>query len=172
MEEQLFVEKCSELQKNIAENGKKALQKILKEYFKENKDVLCIFWDQYTPYFNDGEECVFSVNDVTSVEILELENFPRNKETNELILPTSKEMFENKRYDSIDFDFMEDRLQKEMKEPITSEEYSRFFDIFYNSSLTKGFSKIEDVMRIIFGDHVDVFVDNNLNSLTMECKHE
>lgn len=172
MEEQLFVEKCSELQKNVAENSKKALQKILKEYFKENKDILYIFWDQYTPYYMDGDECVFSVNDVMSVEMLDLENFPRNKNTNELILPTLNEIAENKRYDSIDFDFIEDRLRTEMKEPITTEEYGMFFDISCEKSLTKGFSAIEDIMRIIFGDHVDVFVDNNLNSLTMECKHE
>lgn len=41
-------------------------EKILKSEFKkifENTRIKSIRWSQYTPYFNDGDECVFCVND-------------------------------------------------------------------------------------------------------------
>ena len=46
--------------KNIVKN--KFLMAI-KNIFK-NKNIEAISWTQYTPYFNDGEECVFQVGDL------------------------------------------------------------------------------------------------------------
>lgn len=31
-------------------------------FFEAAPNVQAVIWSQYTPYFNDGEECVFSVN--------------------------------------------------------------------------------------------------------------
>ena len=36
---------------------------LLQDIFKEFPELNVIKWTQYTPYFNDGEECIFSVND-------------------------------------------------------------------------------------------------------------
>lgn len=44
--------------------GKSVIKEMLQEFFKENPDVHMIYWLQYTPYFNDGDACVFSVNDI------------------------------------------------------------------------------------------------------------
>ena len=33
-------------------------------FFTECPDVDSVFWTQYTPYFNDGESCTFSVGDI------------------------------------------------------------------------------------------------------------
>jgi hypothetical protein len=35
--------------------------KIWKEFFKLHPNIKGIKWEQYTPYFNDGEECTFRV---------------------------------------------------------------------------------------------------------------
>lgn len=35
---------------------------IFKEFFERNPEVNVIYWTQYTPYFNDGDPCYFSVN--------------------------------------------------------------------------------------------------------------
>jgi hypothetical protein len=35
-----------------------------KSAFESNPDVKAMRWNQYTPYFNDGDECVFGVNDL------------------------------------------------------------------------------------------------------------
>jgi hypothetical protein len=47
--------------KNVVKN--KFLLSI-KNIFR-NKNISKISWSQYTPYFNDGEECVFTVSDIT-----------------------------------------------------------------------------------------------------------
>ncbi len=36
----------------------------LKDFFELNPGVNAIRWTQYTPYFNDGDPCIFHVNDV------------------------------------------------------------------------------------------------------------
>ena len=49
---------------------------LFKEFFDKNPAVNAIKWSQYTPYFNDGDTCVFSVNDphFTNAEGEELDN--------------------------------------------------------------------------------------------------
>lgn len=36
---------------------------LLQEFVKDHPQVKAVKWTQYTPYFNDGEACVFSVNE-------------------------------------------------------------------------------------------------------------
>lgn len=36
---------------------------LLQAFIKSNPQVAEVRWSQYTPYFNDGDECVFRVND-------------------------------------------------------------------------------------------------------------
>ena len=58
--------------KEYADHKKRFIEKILaslndafREFFeKVGDDITCITWNQFTPYFNDGAACVFSVNDV------------------------------------------------------------------------------------------------------------
>ena len=38
-------------------------QQALQEMLKEHPTVKGVMWAQYTPYFNDGEPCTFSVNE-------------------------------------------------------------------------------------------------------------
>lgn len=47
----------------IEEHGKQALSDSLKEFLEKYTDVKCIKWKQYSPHFNDGEPCTFSVHD-------------------------------------------------------------------------------------------------------------
>lgn len=48
---------------DFQEKAKAAMNEIFKEFFKENPSISAIHWNQYTPYFNDGEPCEFSVSD-------------------------------------------------------------------------------------------------------------
>ena len=47
-----------------------------KSFFDSYPDVKTIHWTQYAPYFNDGDECVFSVNEphFTRTEPTEIED--------------------------------------------------------------------------------------------------
>lgn len=44
--------------------GKEILKKAFAAIFEKYPDVRAITWTQYTPYFNDGDACVFSVGDM------------------------------------------------------------------------------------------------------------
>lgn len=52
----------------IEEEARKQAQEILapglKQFLHDHPDVEAIRWEQYTPYFNDGEECVFGVGEL------------------------------------------------------------------------------------------------------------
>lgn len=54
-----------ELDKTMQEafdKGKTLLSEALKAIFEEYPQIESISWTQYTPYFNDGDSCEFSVN--------------------------------------------------------------------------------------------------------------
>lgn len=50
-------------QKLISEKGKQLLAVLVAQMFDACPNIEAVGWEQYTPYFNDGEECVFSVCD-------------------------------------------------------------------------------------------------------------
>lgn len=45
------------------EKFKAAFEAFMKDFFKLVPQVKQVHWDQYTPYFNDGDTCTFSVNE-------------------------------------------------------------------------------------------------------------
>lgn len=58
-------------------NAQAAMKKAFKEFFTNNPNVSSIYWTQYTPHFNDGEECIFNVHDMyftIGEEVLERDN--------------------------------------------------------------------------------------------------
>jgi len=58
-----FKVKMEETKKQMVEVGKVALFGEFKKLFEERSEVEAVRWTQYTPYFNDGEPCVFRVNE-------------------------------------------------------------------------------------------------------------
>lgn len=51
------------LKKKHMEELQGDFNEIIKLFFDECPRVQAVLWTQYTPYFNDGEECIFSVNE-------------------------------------------------------------------------------------------------------------
>ena len=60
-----FIEAKAALDKKIKAEGEKAVKSFFKEYFEKRPDVYGVRWTQYTPYFNDGDPCVFSMGAVS-----------------------------------------------------------------------------------------------------------
>lgn len=56
-------EKVAIMQKEVKALAEKALNESVQKLFDAHPIVNEIFWTQYTPYFNDGEACEFSVNE-------------------------------------------------------------------------------------------------------------
>ena len=52
------------LQKLQHERSSDMLDDAFKRFFEATPDIVTVTWRQYTPYFNDGEECTFSVHDI------------------------------------------------------------------------------------------------------------
>jgi|SRR5690606_7729253 len=53
--------KYQAIKKEMEENGKSALKEVFSIFFEKHPEIKGIVWTQYTPYFNDGEACTFSV---------------------------------------------------------------------------------------------------------------
>lgn len=51
-----------EYEKAVSEFGKEALAEAFKPIFAEHPTVISFEWRQYTPFFNDGDVCSFSVH--------------------------------------------------------------------------------------------------------------
>lgn len=199
MEEQLFVEKCSELQKNVAENSKKALQKILKEYFKENKDILYIFWDQYTPYFNDGEECEFGITDVVAISLTPklLKKCPKTPDGKRYVpsIPSLLYFHNMGDFKESHDDLFEDddkegdckETEEEEEETEETEEEERILtaedkmdllvevaeEMIDSCHELKAVLQLhEDILKDMMGDHVTVWIDRNCVVKTQRYDHE
>jgi hypothetical protein len=52
-------------QKRMQQEGKGALKEAIEEVFEKHPQLMGIRWEQFTPYFNDGEACEFSVHEPT-----------------------------------------------------------------------------------------------------------
>lgn len=50
-----------EYDSKLKEDGLSAFREEFSKFFEGHPDIKSIRWHQYTPYFNDGEECVFDV---------------------------------------------------------------------------------------------------------------
>ena len=106
--------------------------KIMQPLFEQSKKIDSFSWTQYTPYFNDGDECYFGVNDVDEVngahiydcKFLEKEIGPWAART------------PNPDYDAYEFGI-----------------YTEIADII--SSIP------EDFLKDLFGDHVQVTVNRD-----------
>jgi hypothetical protein len=51
-------------QKEMIEALRPSFADLFKEVFEKYPEIKSFSWNQYTPYFNDGDECLFSVGDV------------------------------------------------------------------------------------------------------------
>ena len=54
-----------ELQRQFQEQAQSLFKETTAEFFDLNPGINAVVWTQYQPFWNDGEECVFSVNDPT-----------------------------------------------------------------------------------------------------------
>ena len=55
-------EQIAKLQKKAKAAAKELFHEGSVKLFEDNPDLVKITWRQYTPYFNDGDTCVFSAN--------------------------------------------------------------------------------------------------------------
>jgi hypothetical protein len=101
---------------------------MLQEFMKEHPQVKQIKWTQYTPYFNDGDACEFSVNCIGFY-------------------------FEGDDIEEPDYDFELYRYDNFEKKEVCSFETFRAC-----KDLEKELQEASAELETIFGDHVEVTV--------------
>lgn len=152
-----MTQKVAQIEKEYREKMQSIFDKCIKVFFDETPDIKCIHWTQYTPYWNDGEECYFSVNDICY-------DINRHDSNND---------------DDIDYSYEGDRFVVDSYKP-DPEDVEEELKLYPNrDQAIKNFKSIktlihsipEDVMQTIFGDHVEVFIDRD-GVRTEEYEHE
>lgn len=69
-------DKMTEMKTQMKELGKAEFTKVVAELFEKRPGLESFGWRQYTPYFNDGDTCVFGVsNDPDNVEVNEVSGY-------------------------------------------------------------------------------------------------
>lgn len=65
---QAISQRMADLRKEMSEMGQESIFDLFKDFFAKHPEITGIQWTQYTPYFNDGDACTFSVHtDYTSI---------------------------------------------------------------------------------------------------------
>lgn len=91
--------KLDKAKQDMVAEAKIVFNDITKELFEEFPEMNSFSWEQYTPYFNDGDECTFSVksyslciNEISNDEISDAITYGRDSypAQNVELVPASK----------------------------------------------------------------------------------
>lgn len=163
--------KLEEMRKAHMKELQGDFNQIIKLFFDECPKVQAVVWSQYTPYFNDGDECVFSVNEPCFVT----KNFDRD----DLLNPYEYEDADEYGTLSVpsyvgDWQEMIERSRSDMSKPNASDWAKEYYpkhiaeleqmqrDFAGYDVKIKAFAKLlednEDMLREVYGDHVAVYL--------------
>ena len=125
---------------------KNKLTDILKLYFNEDPECKSIVWTQYTPFFNDGSECIFEVHnvdffsyDVTDMTDEQESEYENNDSEGDLLYVSS--------YST------NDEVWENGTRPATETELTRtkLARLITNDT-------VSEILKLTFGDHTKVTV--------------
>lgn len=83
--------------KKIEDAGKSAVQEAARTVFDAHPEIGRIEWTQYTPYFNDGDPCVFSINEVYFLRLDEIDEESEYTDEREDIIDATSGWGDNKK---------------------------------------------------------------------------
>lgn len=189
-----------ELKKNMTGESKKFIENAAKSLFEQYPFLHSIYWTQYTPYFNDGDTCEFSVHEICYAfsEQDEEDCFPYDSSAfyTHSDLERALSDLENVKAYQEDRKAWVEAYKKDYKETYgrdwhsfggndpqpypstigdaqakvdTINEFLSGYDKNTMDSFKKDFDSFaksiaripEDVMEMLFGDHVSVRIDRN-----------
>lgn len=122
---------------------------IFKPFFEKCPEVVCIAWQQFTPFFNDGEPCEFTVYDIHGY--LEGEEVTGWEGT----FPSNVDWYEEKAREGDDYGVKRlAELAQEVGDLTRHKEISKEFN-----EATKFITQLpDDILEALFGDHVTVII--------------
>ena len=138
------------------------LREAVKDIFEEYPHVESLGWNQYTPYFNDGDECVFCI-DTDYIILNGVDDF------DDEATPFRKEIIKK-------YDLPEDTyFYSFTKQTPAHEEYLKL--IAHLIEPRKQMREIlkavgDDILKNIFGDHVTVTIHRDGRVITEDYEHD
>lgn len=161
---------------NKIENIKKVYKdKCLQVYnnalliFFQETNAQAIAWKQYTPYFNDGDICEFTLGEILLIKEgwdYEEDGMPDEESEECKFFGYNKPA--QYYYDNYDRDIYNKKLVNSYKNtPEITKELCKILVHFMNDN--------EDLLKEIYGDHVSVaiyFKDGKVESIIEEYNHE
>jgi len=160
-------------QKALDDVKEKHVKKAFKVFLEAHPEIKCIFWSQYTPYFNDGDPCTFSVHEPSVIvdpkllvapgkdrdyytetfknTVKELEEMKLEKKSGKAIIDYIQSESKEYNFEYVS-NFMPEKLKKE------------FHEFFWN---TLG----EELLKKAFDDGFTVFVTKT-SIQTCEKNHD
>lgn len=152
-----FITEYEEAKKVFTEKMQAEIKNIFKQFFNECTEIKTIRWVQYTPYFNDGEECVFRVS----------EPYFSNAKP-ELLNPWGElDSFKDESLFSEVAYYCDPTRHEHGNEYVSSETYKNCSEL--SKLLCSG--SMESILKNIFGDHVCVTITKDGIDVE-ECEHE
>lgn len=149
--------KVAELNKQVREESQRLLNEGFAEVFAKYPKLISFSWNQYTPYFNDGDECTFRVN------------------TDSLIPDFTDESAEDHDYEYSTGDSLWNSKTHEYEDvPISNEKKlnNETFEEIYAIVNTID----DDTMKATYGNHITVTVskneDGSLKTSTDDYDHD
>lgn len=146
-----LIEEQRALRAKFQTEAQAMFKETMKEFFDKNPGITALKWTQYTPYFNDGDECVFGVNDVyfTNAPADELDNISAWGEYEGE--DDSVWVCQNIAYVLISGSkYYQEEAAKIRAAGGVDEESCKLIDKMIQSS------EMQDIMEEMFGDHVAV----------------
>lgn len=145
--------------KLVSEKGKALLAAVFGQMFALEPRIRRIQWRQYTPYFNDGEACEFSVHDRS----FDLAPLPTNDGPtgNPIALPADDEDdYDDQEWAELPYSF--ERLRGN-EEPYWVKYWPGVSETTLRQlkQLNATLESFEDVLKITFDDHVKVTATKN-----------
>lgn len=164
---------ANEIRSQMFEESKKLFKKRIKKLFSDYTELNSFSWVQYTPYFNDGDECIFSVyteslgiNGSEDIGLYYLEDLLSDLEQKDI----SIKKYTNKLslFDDYTRKFYENRIK--LLETTDIDELRKQVKMI--TDIRNFLDTIEpDVFQGIFGDHVRVIVSRS-DIKTERFEHE
>lgn len=143
-----LIEEQNELTKRFQETAQSLFKETTKEFFAKNPGVTAVVWTQYTPYFNDGEACEFSVHEpyftnATAEQFEDISNWGEYDGDDETVWSETDWILCG------DSDYCKERRGNMKLDGIDSATIQHFSKMIQSSEM-------EDVMEAMFGDHVRI----------------
>jgi hypothetical protein len=123
-----------------------AVRKALKEFIVTHPTLKALGWVQYTPYFNDGEECVFSMHQMFVTDKLDAE--------------TDTDFYSVDDWYETNTSYYDAKTRKYIEGPnpkssFTKQEWKEILDF------CDDLQGMSEELKVVFGDHVRVIVTAN-----------